>query len=214
MNSYAPRELVNNPDFGFATTDLAKVREANKTVENPRTWITARSFVGKDAVRVNIQGELISDGIVYSEHPEFGNKYQIGVRFHNPEDGPALNQIVEKFANTEVNDDPDVIYKTHFPIKDSSDGDVIFIKLQTSRDDKTFACQTVPANVTPGAGNPDIYRYMPVSIDAIVTGYWNLRENSRGIFLNVVKVTFGKEEPVKDTKRGASRTTGRQYQRS
>jgi hypothetical protein len=182
---FRPKELLD-ADAEFARVDLQKVRE-----NEHKSVAVSYLHVGRYAARVLLKGELTTDGITFSSHEEYGDKYSFGLRLEDPEDADALVKLLDRDVPDENEDQTE--WEVRNPFRDS-DTDVLYLKCKTNVKQDGFAF-TSNLKLNPKKPCPEVYRYMPVQVEVLVGAYFNVRENVRGICFTVRHIEFSKPTP-------------------
>lgn len=191
-----PRELVNADNVGFSAQDLAKLRK------NPsKTVAVSQLHVGRYVASLLLKGELTTEGIVFTQHEEYGDKYSFGIRLEEEADVQALNDLVQYLDDAIGADEEDVEWTDVLPIKDENG--VLYLKCKTNSGQTAFAF-TSNLKLHPKKPNSEIFRYMPVEVEVLVGAYFNVRENNRGIYFTIRHVEFKK--PTTETREMATQT--------
>lgn len=183
-----PRDL-GEADAGFAVQDLGKIRD------NPKKEVAVSQLhSGAYAAVVTLKGELTTDGIAFSQHEKFGDKYSLGIRLESEEDRAAILGLVDMLDEA-IGDDDDVEWETASPYRD--DSDVLYLKCKTNRDQSAFAF-TSNLKLNPKKGNTEIFRYMPLEVQVMIGAYFNVTQNTRGIYFTIRHIEFKKPGDTRD----------------
>lgn len=190
--SILPRELAASQDVGFTPQNLSKLRD------NPKKKVAVSQLhVGRYAATLLLKGELTTDGILYYESEEYGGKYSFGIRLEAAEDAAALNALVDDYLEGAVQEDEEgVEWNTLYPIKD--DGDVLYLKCKTTNNNTAFAF-TSNLKLNPKKPTQEVFRFMPISVEVMVGAYFNLENNTRGIYFTIRHIEFKKPTDLRDT---------------
>jgi hypothetical protein len=180
--AYRPKEILDL-DHEFSRVDLARVRE-----NEHKSVAVSYLHAGRYAARVLLKGELTTDGIVFSTHEEYGDKYSFGLRLEDPEDADALLKLLD--CDVPDEEEEGTVWETRNPFRES-DTDVLYLKCKTNAKQDGFAF-TSNVKLNPKRPCPEVYRYMPVQVEVLVAAYFNVRENVRGICFTVRHIEFSK----------------------
>lgn len=193
-----PRELLTTDErVGFSQQDLARVRENPK-----KTVAVCQLHVGRYVNPLLLKGELTTEGIVLSEHEEYGQKYSFGIRLEEPQDVEALQMLLdEKLDDAIAVDEEGIEWDTNPVIK--NEGDVLYLKCKTNPNQTGFTF-TSNLKLHPKKPNSEIFRYMPIEVEVMVGAYFNLQSNTRGLYFTVRDIQFKK--PGVDTHEASTQT--------
>lgn len=192
-----PRELTTTDErVAFSQQDLARVRELAK-----KELVVSQLHVGRYVTPVLLKGELTTEGIVLSEHEEYGQKYSFGIRLEEPADVEALQWLVgDPIDEAIAEDDEGIEWDTAPVIK--NEGDVMYLKCKTNQNQTAFTF-TSNYKLHPKKPNPEIYRFMPIEVEVMIGAYYNVKEDKRGLYFTVRDIQFKK---LGDTKEAATQT--------
>ena len=185
-----PRELLDQEDqVRFAPQDLTKIRN------DPRkTVAVSQLHVGRYATPILLKGELTTEGITFTDHEEYGPKYSFGIRLEDPQDVEGIQALLEADRlDSACHSDEQDTWETLPVFK--GEGDVLYLKVKPNGTGQGFTF-TSNLKLGPKKPNTEIFRFMPIEVEVMVGTYFNVRENTRGIYFTVRHIEFKKMDPT------------------
>lgn len=197
MQAVTPSELVVKDKLRFRPVNWKKVAEEDQN------FVVSQLLNGRYPSPVMLRGTLTTANINKSENDEWGVGYSFGMQFHEETDVAALERLIEmakEVYNQGWEDDEDEPGELEWkpPLKD----EVLYIKCKVDKKTrKKFAFTTNIKKLTPDSlPHAEIERYMAVKVKCEVGAFFNLENQTAGLFFTVRHVDFlPQEDPDLET---------------
>lgn len=183
----SPSEIIQNASLQIAHLDVKKALSSFE--DTGKNFLVLGTFrLDKSSFKVSLEGELTTEGVTVTEFNKIPN-YSFGIRFDNPDDLSAMEQLNTTLADF-LKQSGEEDWELTQPVKD----DKMYIKLKTTSDKKRF---NVISNIKldpKKLSDANLVRGQKVQVIGDIGVYCNLPDKKAGVTFSARKLVFQEDQ--------------------
>lgn len=171
---------MTNAEITIAPCDFSKMQEFYEQDVVKNKIKICKFKIGSKPLKVELAGEVATNGIAVKEWDNGEKSYSIGVRIDESVDANGIEELLGKVTALVPNE-----YDISSPLKD----DIIYLKLKT-KDKKTFGQIKSNIKLSPKTPCDNVFSGTNVKVLCDVNIYINFDNGTAGLVVTPVKFDF------------------------
>lgn len=171
---------VSNAEITIAPNDFSKMNEFYEQDVMKNKIKICKFKIGSKPLKVEMTGEVATNGIAVKEWDNGEKSYSIGIRIDESADTLAIEELIFKVTE---------LVPKHYEISSPVKDDIIYLKLKT-KDKKTFGQIKSNLKLSPKTPCDTVFSGMNSKVLCEVNLYINFDNSTAGLVITPLKFDF------------------------